>query len=250
MPSYNIHVSSRFTKIRPEIEKIIKHGIPAEAKVIYKSRNTVYRLTINGVALVIKAFHVPNLINSVVYTHLRKSKAQRSYQNAKKLQELGFRSPDPIAFGEVLVDNRLRQSYYISVDVPGDDLRNWEDKPDCDALLRAFAAELVRLHRAGVLHKDFSPGNVIYTREEDGAYRFHYIDLNRMEFNVHSRKKLMTMFSKINVDLAQTLRLAALYAMSAKDDMKATCNEAAEAHAEYSTMQRRKKALKKLIGKN
>jgi hypothetical protein len=59
----------------------------------------------------------------------------------------------------------------------------------------------------------------------------------------------MSMFRSINLDLAQTLRLAALYAMSAGDDMKTTCNEAAEAHAEYMTLQRRKQTLKKIFGK-
>lgn len=114
MPSYHIHVSARYTKIKSEIEKIIRQGIPADATVIYKARNTVYRLNVGGTDLVIKAFRVPNIINSLVYTHLRKSKAMRSYMNAKRLQELGFHTPTPIAYGEVREDGRLRQSYYIS----------------------------------------------------------------------------------------------------------------------------------------
>ena len=119
MPSYHIHVSARYTKIKSEIEKIIRQGIPADATVIYKARNTVYRLNVGGTDLVIKAFRVPNIINSLVYTHLRKSKAMRSYMNAKRLQELGFHTPTPIAYGEVREDGRLRQSYYISENLEG-----------------------------------------------------------------------------------------------------------------------------------
>lgn len=37
MPSYHIHVSARYTKIKSEIEKIIRQGIPADATVIYLS---------------------------------------------------------------------------------------------------------------------------------------------------------------------------------------------------------------------
>ena len=247
MPTYHIHVNSRYTKLKPEIEKIIRHGIPPEAEVIYRQRNTVSRLTIGGLDLVIKAFKVPNFFNSMVYTHLRKSKAMRSYKNAKKLQELGFGTPIPIAYAEVRVDGRLRQSYYISANLQGENLRNWEEKPDCDALLRALAADMVRLHRAGVLHKDFSPGNVLYTRTEDGAYRFHYIDLNRMEFGVRDHKRLMSMFRSINLDTAQTLRLAALYAMAANEDMKKICDEAAAAQASYLTLQRRKQSFMRLF---
>ena len=247
MPSYHIHVSARYTKIKSEIEKIIRQGIPADATVIYKARNTVYRLNVGGTDLVIKAFRVPNIINSLVYTHLRKSKAMRSYMNAKRLQELGFHTPTPIAYGEIREDGRLRQRYYISENLEGENMRDWEHYHDCDALLRAFAADIVRLHRAGVLHKDFSPGNILFTRDENGAYRFYYIDLNRMEFGVRSRKKLMSMFRSINLDTAQTLRLAALYSMSAKEDMKQVCDEAAEAQAEYLRFQRRKRRFKSLF---
>ena len=76
---------------------------------------------------------------------------------------------------------------------------------------------------------------------------FYYIDLNRMEFGVRSRKKLMSMFRSINLDTAQTLRLAALYSMSAKEDMKQVCDEAAEAQAEYLRFQRRKRRFKSLF---
>lgn len=247
MPSYNIHVSARYTKIRSEIEKIIHRGVPDDAEIVYKSRNVVYRYSINGTPLIIKAFRAPNFFNSLVYTHLRKSKALRSYQNAKHLQELGIPTPTPIAYGEVRVDGRLRRSYYISENIEGTDLRNWEKKPDCDQLLEAFAADIVRLHRAGILHKDFSPGNILYKRRPDGTYKFHYIDLNRMVFGVHSRKRLMTMFRSINLDPEQTRRLATLYAKAAGENPETVCAEAAEAQAKYFALQARKRRWKKLF---
>ena len=47
------------------------------------------------------SFNLPGCINSYVYTTLRKSKAERSYLNSKKLQQLGFRTPAIIAYAEV-----------------------------------------------------------------------------------------------------------------------------------------------------
>lgn len=40
---------------------------------------------------------------------------------------------------------------------------------------------MAELHEAEVYHADFSPGNVLYDRTEEGV-RFSLIDINRMYF--------------------------------------------------------------------
>lgn len=250
MPKYHIHVASRYSRLRNSIAEIIRSGrFPDDAKVIYTGRNTVYRFTIDGVDIVAKAFRAPNIVNSVVYTHLRKSKAERSYLNAKRLLQMGIRTPEPVAYGEEVVNGLLQRSYYFSLMVEGDDMRHWESKPDCEGLLKAFATDIVHLHDCGVLHKDFSPGNVIYNRDDDGAYRFYYIDLNRMEFEVTDRKRLMGMFRSINIDPQQTIRLAEIYATIARRNREDVLRQANEARDGYIAVQRRKHAFKRLFAK-
>ena len=61
-------------------------------------RNTIKLFDLDGEQINIKSFKVPNFINQVVYNFFRKSKAQRSFEYATKLLNLGIGTPTPIAF--------------------------------------------------------------------------------------------------------------------------------------------------------
>lgn len=215
MYKYNLRISSRYEHLRNGIIDILKNDVPVEATPLYNGRNTLYLLDIGVTSVVIKSFQVPNLIDSYMQTVVSKSKANLSYLNAKKLEGLGFRTPAPVAYGEVLSGNRLLRSYYLSEFLRGGDLRGWENNPDNEPLLRAFAAEMVRLHDAGVLHRDFSPGNIIYTGTPALGFQFYYIDLNRMTFDVKSRQKLLSMFGHLSTSRKAIERLAGYYAEAA-----------------------------------
>lgn len=244
---YKLVVNPDYAWAASDIERWIKDGMPADAEVIFKERNTVYRVNCGGESMIVKSFRLPNSINKFVYTRLRKSKAYRSYYNSLQLIKLGFHSPTPIAYAEVKRNGMLAESYYISTEVEGDNVRYWESKPHLDELLGALAADLYQLHKAGVWHKDFSPGNVIYTRDSSGSYTFNYIDVNRMEFGVHDRKKLMSMFRAINENREYLAKFARYYALASGLPESVVIREAAEARAQYEAEQRRKKVFKKLF---
>lgn len=244
---YKLVVNPDYAWAKPEIESWIKNGMPDDAEIIFKERNTVYRIKRDGQSMIVKSFRLPNAINKVVYTRLRKSKAYRSYYNSQHLIELGFLSPTPIAYAEVKRGGLLAESYYISAEVPGDNIRNWEKKPHLENLLEALAADLYRLHEAGVWHKDFSPGNVLYTGNPKDGYTFNYIDVNRMEFGVHDRKKLMSMFRSINENPQYTAKFARYYAKASGMPESVVIREAAQAQAQYFAEQRRKRTFKKLF---
>lgn len=212
---------------------------------IYRGRNNLYRVDVKGRPLIVKDFKLPNFINRFVYTTLRKSKARRSYENAMRMEKLGFKTPRPVAYCEVKRNGRLTLSFYLSEELKGaTEMRRWEDNPDCPTLLPAFAAELYRLHRAGVWHKDFSPGNILYIKNSDDTYSFYYVDLNRMKFNVKSRRKLMRMFRSINLERGETRRLATLYAQAAGIDPVKMADLAEKELEGYFAVQRRKQLLK------
>lgn len=236
--------------LKPIVDAIAKNGVPDDAQVIFSKRNTVYTMTAGDEKLNIKAFRLPNIINAYIYTTLRKSKAYRSFHNACKLIDLGFLTPKPIGYCEERDGIKLLHSYYISQHVEAQNMRKWQEKPDCEPLLRAFAKEIVKLHRAGVWHKDFSPGNIIYTGNPTDGYKFYYIDLNRMQFNIKSRKRLMSMFRAINLDFTETERLARYYAEYAGENPDTTAQEAVKQLEGYFKEQRRKKWFKSLFKKN
>ena len=205
--------------------------------------------------VVVKEFKKPNLVNAYVYTTVRTSKAERSYRNAMRMSELGFLTPEPVAYGEVRNGIKLVSSCYICRELTGaSEMRNWEDFPNAGTLIPAFAREIYRLHQAGVWHKDFSPRNILYkeTAAEKketatGKYDFYYVDLNRMKFGVHDRKRQMSMFRSINLNPAETRKLAGYYAAVAGLDKATTEKEALEQLAGYFAERKRKSKLKSLF---
>lgn len=232
MLKYNLNISSRFEHLRDNIAAILKNDVPPEAEPIYMDRNTVYRLAIGNTTIVIKSFQVPNFIDSYLQTIVGKSKSHLSYINAKKLLQLGFRTPTPVAYGEVLNGNRLLRSYAMTEFISGGDLRGWENNPDNEPLLRAFAAEMVKMHDAGILHRDFSPGNVLFTGTPALGFNFYHIDLNRMKFDVTSRARLLSMFGSLSTSREAIERLAGYYAEAAGNPALAA--EAVKAYDEYA----------------
>ena len=217
MTKYNIVINPSYEHLRPEITRIVEGERPAGCEIIYKGRNTLYRANLGGTDAVIKDFKTPHLLNRWVYTNLRKSKARRSYENAVRMIGEGFLSPEPIAYGEQKINGQLRHSYYICAMLrDAGEMRNWTEIPCIETLLPAFAAEMLRLHRAGIYHRDYSPGNILFTGNAEEGYKFHYVDLNRIEFDCRKPSVLNRMFRSIAwPSLEETKHLARLYAAAA-----------------------------------
>ena len=242
---YNIKISPEYERYREKIEDIVIEGMPKGAEIIYHGRNILYRTMLGDEPVIVKQFRIPNIINAFAYTTVRTSKALRSYENSEKMRELGFSAPKPIAYGENISGIKLVESCYICEEIKGaTEMRNWEENPDCENLVRTLAREMVRLHEAGVWHKDFSPGNVLYTGNAREGYKFHYVDLNRMKFGVHDTKKLYRMFRSMNLNPDETRRLGRLYGEEAGLDPKAMEEEALRQLEGYFAERRRKEKFK------
>ena len=79
-------------------------------------------------------------------------------------------------------------------------------------------------------------------------YRFYLIDINRMSFGVHSRKRLMDNFSRIDIESADaTAVLARRYALAAGIDPEATADRARAQLQKYLRNKRRHHMLKRLF---
>ena len=206
-----IKVNPNHLRIEALAKSLASNGVPPEAELIYRGRNRIYRMMYDGMEVNIKAFKVPSGIKSLIYGSMR-SKASRSYENAVQLLKLGFLTPEPLAYVEIHSGPRLRESYYICRQIEAKDVRCWENMPDNEPLVRAVAMELARLHKAGIWHKDFSPGNVLYTGDAASGYTIYLIDVNRMRFGVTSSRTLMDNFRAINIVPEETERLARHYA--------------------------------------
>ena len=165
-------MTKRLTKIgvNPDFQELSSfvHELPTVfetgGKVIYKGRNELKEFDVEGKKLIVKSYQLPHLLNRIIYNFFRASKAKRSYSYALMLRKLGIGSPAPVG------------------DCPYT-YRDFEKTvfPNQEQILRAIARTTAMLHENGLLHKDYSAGNILF-RTIDEKVEVEIIDLNRMRF--------------------------------------------------------------------
>lgn len=163
-----------------------------QGEVIYDARNQIRLLKApDGSETCIKRFHAPRMLNRYLYRYLRDSKAKRSYENGLYLLAHGVGTPEPIAYIEEYKGGGLGYSYLITR--PSKLKRLHREftlsyTPELEETIRPLARFTAHMHEEGILHLDFSPGNILWDRI-DGEYRFEVIDINRMVFGPVSMKE-------------------------------------------------------------
>jgi len=192
----------------------IKKIFAKDNEIIHNARNVLKIIPMQGVDIVVKAFRIPNAINQFAYAYIRRSKAYKSFFNAMKLQELSINTPTPIGFIEFYSMGFLKKSYFLSKHYPYDitmaDVR--DDKPkDRVEILQSFAAYTYELHQKGIWHVDYSGGNILITRSENG-YEFALVDINRMVFKDITPEMGLENFNKLWLDEDDLSVIAKAYA--------------------------------------
>lgn len=181
-----ITINPKYNSLESFVKKI-PSVFDTEGTLIYKARNEIKVFETAGLAVNVKSYKIPIFINRIAYTFFRLSKTRRSYEYALKLLSLGVNTPYPIAYIEEKKCALLRRSYYIcehtpldgnmrDVAIPGVPFESVRD------LSIAFGKYTAFLHKKGVLHIDYSPGNILYKKRNDGTFDFSIIDINRMKF--------------------------------------------------------------------
>ena len=84
---------------------------------------------------------------------------------------------------EQFQDGLLSHSYYICCYDGGETVRSLMDGKveGNEDKLSAFARYTAALHQAGILHLDYSPGNILIHQNETNEYSFSLVDVNRMQ---------------------------------------------------------------------
>lgn len=177
--------------------KNIKEYFDISHNSIHKARNEIKTIEFHNENLVVKSFKVPNIINKIVYTFFRDSKAKKSYANSINI--INF-VPKPIGYIEFKKFGLIHESYFVSEHFEYDftirePLIN-SDFFDKEALFKAFAEFTYRLHEDGIFHLDYSPGNILIKKDNKG-YIFKIVDINRMEFKTLNLDDRLKNFSKL-----------------------------------------------------
>lgn len=213
--------------------------------VVKGDRNTIKKVSVRGEELSIKKFKTPGFFQSLVYRFLRKSKARRSFEYARKLLDCKIKTPFPVAYSEVY-GFRLKQSYYVSRHFDYDfDFRTLNHNPkwpNRNEILKQFAAFTFQLHENGINFLDHSPGNTLIKDRGDGTYDFYLIDLNRMRFEKMNLKKRMKNFRRMWLSKTMINVMSPVYA----ELVGATSEEIHELMTFYSRKFQKKVNSKKL----
>jgi len=167
---------------------------------IHKARNEIKKIVYERESFVVKSFKEPHLVNKIVYTFFRDSKAKKSYYNSLRIEPF---TPKPIAYIEYKRYGLLSQSYFVSelfdydftIREPLLD-KNFINRED---IFKAFAKFTFELHENNIFHDDYSPGNILI-KKENGAFIFKIVDINRMSFFTLSESDRAKNFSKLWAD--------------------------------------------------
>ena len=182
------------------------------SQTIWQGRNTIKLTEYDEV---IKSYQNPSFFKSLIYGLFVRSKAQRSYEYALRLQQtIGNITPQPIAYMDVRYCCWLNESYYAcrksDCRHTFNELINNPSFPNREQILNAIGRFTALLHDNGVWHEDYSGGNILFN--DDGSH-IEIIDLNRMKFLNHiGQEKGCRGFERLNIDRQALTLMAHSYA--------------------------------------
>ena len=245
---YRITLNPTYASCKSFCERIDTY-FDAEQESMHKARNEIKKIKFQEYSLVVKSFKVPHLLNQLVYTYFRSSKAHKSYDNALILQHLDINTPDPVALIQEFTPT-LQKSFFISIAFDYDftirePLLDTKFK-DRESIFQAFARFTADLHQKGVLHQDYSPGNILIKKISD-EYVFSIVDINRMDFKAVGFETGCQNFSKLWADEDVLQIIADEYAKTMTYDQDKTATAVIQYDRKHKNFKLFKKKIKAMF---
>lgn len=157
--------------------------IKGQGEVIYCKRNEIRRFTHQDQVFIVKRYKKANILQRLVYTFFRPTKAKRAYFFAQEFRQRGIDTPREVAYMETGSWGLFSVGYFVSLEVKGTEshllLREVENFSH--SLADAVAAHVLKMHSKGILHGDLNLSNFLCSERPDG-YHFTMIDINRSHF--------------------------------------------------------------------
>lgn len=164
-------------------------------------RNLIKRFEApDGTKLNVKRYHQPAFINRWVYScGLRKPKGQRAFEYPTLLLAKGIDTPEAVAYIEERHGGLLGMSYFVSIQCayPNQLYELGDATPEVyEPMARALAHFTAQMHAQEVLHRDYSPGNILWEKAGND-YHFSIVDINRMYFGPVTMEQGCRNFSRL-----------------------------------------------------
>ncbi|WP_018108174.1 lipopolysaccharide kinase InaA family protein [Bacteroides propionicifaciens] len=180
---YKRIINSKFNALKPFVDSL-PYIFEDNGETIYTGRNLIKVFDVDGLKVNVKRYGIPFFINRVVYSYLRKPKGLRAYTYPSILLKAGVNTPEPIAYIEERKGGLIGYSYFVSLQSSYKaylyEIGNLEVE-EIKELAHALALFTSDMHKKGIYHKDYSPGNIL-CGTKDGRPDFCLVDINRMRF--------------------------------------------------------------------
>jgi len=243
-----IRINPRYEYMRRWIENI-PDIFEKEGTTIYEGRNKIKVFTTSDGQIVnVKRYHVPSGPNKFVYSwNIRKPKGQRAFEYPDIMLKKDISTPEPIA----LIEQRgflhlLGFSYFISIQCDyGHTLYEMGDATpeEYEGMAIALGKFAADMHEKNVMHKDFTPGNILWKKDNQG-YHFTIVDINRMYFGNIELKKGVINLTRLWGPKRFIQLLVTEYANSRHFNVDAALNIAMPARARFWQRFQKKHKLK------
>jgi serine/threonine protein kinase len=223
----------------------IEEHFQRASEVLHAERNEIRVVEFEGEEYVVKSFKIPNLINRFAYRYLRASKAKRSYDYSLLLG-VEF-CPEPVAYIEHFQYGLLARSYYIShyfrYDFTIRPILNTIEFDNRRIILQKFAEFTYQLHQRGILHHDYSPGNILIKKQQNN-YVFKVIDVNRMQFRHLNLDDRLSNFSRLSIDNDTMKTIVYRYAQLLENTQDEVFNKAINSRNQFLRQRKLKNTLR------
>ena len=242
-------IQDNYREFKPAINKVIDN-FDSKGELIKESRNTIKKINIDNLSINIKRFKSPNILNKIIYTFFRSSKANRSYNYAKKLIDNGIMSPEPIGFYDIFKFGLIHQSYYVSENIDYDyDMEFVFTNIELDSrdyIIKKFTYFTHNLHENGIMFLDHSRSNTLVKKHNDD-YKFYLIDLNRMKFKPLSIEERLKNFRRLKLNDEILEKVSGFYSEIVKVEKQIIFNKIKKYSDDFENGRNCRKRLKKFF---
>lgn len=239
-----------FKVYKAQLDAIIENFSQSGDQLGKGERNVIKLFDLDEKKINVKSFKIPNLVNKIMYRFFRKGKAQRSFEFANKISEMGIGTPQPIAYYEFPQALFFKRSYYISEHLDYDltfrKLTHDLNYPDHEVILRAFTRFTYKLHELNINFLDHSPGNTLIKKSND-TYEFFLVDLNRMEFEPMPLEKRIRNFERLTIHKSMIETMSDEYAKCSGENFDTIFNLMWTSTQKFQDIFHRKKRIKKRL---
>lgn len=261
-----VQTAPEHAHLKPLLRRLVA-TFHADGETIYKGRNEIKRINWHGTNVMVKSFAVPNAVRGLIYGQLRRSKAAKSFSNALTLKAQGINTPEPLGFVEVRENGLLRQSFYAC--------HEWATAytvreplldsafPQRTEILQCLGRFAWQLHKRDILHRDFSPGNILVSQGESSRstaelmtrsaqaptcnMAFCLVDVNRMRFEPLSLNERMRNFAMLWASDTDLETIVGAYAQASGDDAAQAISLAIDYSQRHKAASARKERLKAMV---